>query len=592
MEKNQQVIGLMLMMLLLMLYFWMFGDVAQPPQQNPKPTPTATPQALMPPALPDTARETNLARWQQSPNKTAQSVTLENEDIIVEFSSKGGFPTKVTLKKFVTYLKDTLVLFDQTSNTFAERLMLTNGEVVEVNHLYFDIEQKDKLTLTFSLSDSSGASISKTYRLASKGFELSYQPNTSGSISIQKIAFGWYQRMKLLEQDIYQSRIAATVNFYDSINGLDYLAETTLSLQQERATAPIKWVAFKQKFFNCGLITTGAMDSLTVMSVADENDPNTVKTVSASLEIAPSRAKELKFYFGPNEYKTCKAVLPGHAYEKNVNQGWALFAFINRNLIAPIFHFLEGYTNNYGLIILILVLIIKTLLLPLVYSSYKSMATMRVLKPELDEIKARHGDNMTAIQQEQMALYQSFGVNPLAGCIPLLAQMPVFLALYNFFPNAIELRQKSFLWATDLSSYDSILDLGFNIPFYGDHISLFTLLWVGTTIIQTHMNSQQMASQPAQMKVIAYIMPLMFLFIFNSFSAALTYYYFLSNIITIVQQQIINKFLIDDKKIRAKMEERRARRAAQPSRNSFIQNLQKELENQRNKQKNKTNKKK
>ncbi len=584
MEKNQQLIGLMLMMSLLMLYFWIFGT---------------EPQTNLPIEPPKTQKDTLLTEpfagqsqirvsdssdfWSKNTQGRDTVVSLENDDIIIKFSSKGGYPVAVTLKKFVTYKKEVLVLFDHMNNRFRESL----GDL-NLDRLYFQLQASDKQSLVFTLQDSTGKSITKTYRLAAQGYELAYDVKANGFP--KKVSMVWDQRMKPFEQDIYQNRIAATVNFYDSINGLDYLSETTMTLQEDRATAPIKWVAFKQKFFNSGFITSTGFDSLYVMSVADERDETTVKMVSASLFYQVGQ--DMKFYFGPNEYKTCKAVLPGYYYEKNVNQGWALFAFINRNLIAPIFHFLENFTSNYGLIILVLVIIVKSLLLPLVYSSYKAMATMRVLKPELDEIKAKHGENMAAIQQEQMQLYQSFGVNPLAGCIPLLAQMPVFLALYNFFPNAIELRQKEFLWATDLSSYDSILDLGFNLPFYGDHVSLFTILWVGSTIVQTQMNSQ-MATQPAQMKIISYVMPLMFLFMFNSFASGLTYYYFLSNMITIGQQLAINKFFIDDKKIRAKMEERRAKRnSTSTTKGSFMQKLQKEIENQRNKPKNPPTKKK
>jgi YidC/Oxa1 family membrane protein insertase len=585
MEKNQQLIGLMLMMTLLMLYFWMFGTESQ---TSSLPQTSTVKNDSLGGQTQDVAKLENLEVldstdfWQKSQLSQPSYSSLENDDVLIKFSSKGGYPVEVTLKNFVTYQKKTLVLFNELDNRFSERL----GEL-NLDRLGFELLQNDKLTLSYALKDSTGKSLVKTYRLAEKGFELYYDLKVSGLA--EKVSFKWNQRMRPFEQDIYQNRIGATVNFYDSINGLDYLSETSMSYQEDFATSPVKWMAFKQKFFNSGFISTQGFDSLRVWSQANEADESIVKTVSANLIY--QAGQPMKFYFGPNEYKTCKAVLPGHAYEKNVNQGWALFAFINRNLIAPIFHFLEDYTSNYGLIILILVIFIKSLLLPLVYSSYKSMATMRVLKPELDEIKAKHGDNLTAIQQEQMQIYQSFGVNPLAGCIPLLAQMPIFLALYNFFPNAIELRQKEFLWATDLSSYDSILDLGINLPFYGDHVSLFTILWVVTTIIQTQMNSQ-MATQPAQMKIISYVMPFMFLFMFNSFASGLTYYYFLSNIITISQQLLINKYFIDDKKIRAKMEERRAKRANSPAKGSFMQNLQKELENQRNKQKTNPNKKK
>jgi YidC/Oxa1 family membrane protein insertase len=226
--------------------------------------------------------------------------------------------------------------------------------------------------------------------------------------------------------------------------------------------------------------------------------------------------------------------------------------------MKPIFSFLESITPNYGLNIFLLVLLIKMALFPLVYKAYLSMAKTRVLKPEMDEIRQRCGDDMLKIQQEQSALYQKVGVNPLSGCIPMLAQSPILFAMFNFFPNLIDLRQKSFLWADDLSSYDSVLNLPFAIPFYGDHVSLFTILMTVSTLIYTYYNNQMTMSssnpQQAPMIIMSYAMPIIFLFVLNSFSAGLTYYYFLSNVITIAQQLSIRRF-VDDKDIRQKLEE-------------------------------------
>lgn len=221
------------------------------------------------------------------------------------------------------------------------------------------------------------------------------------------------------------------------------------------------------------------------------------------------------------------------------------------------FHWLEQFISNYGVIIIILVLVIKTLLFPLSYKSYISMAKIKVLKPELDEIKEKYGDDMTKAQQEQMQLYQKVGVNPLSGCVPVLLQMPILLAMFNYFPNAIELRQEPFLWADDLSTYDSILDLPFTIPFYGDHVSLFVLLMTASTILYTWSNNQASTVQ-GPMKNMQYFLPLIFMFVLNSFPAALSFYYFVSNIVTFGQQAIIRKF-VDDDKIRKILEENKKR---------------------------------
>ncbi len=245
------------------------------------------------------------------------------------------------------------------------------------------------------------------------------------------------------------------------------------------------------------------------------------------------------------------------AFEENIDFGWFVFGVISKYVISPIFHFLEGFIGNYGLIIVILVLLVKTVLFPLSYKSYVSMAKMKVLKPELDEIKERNGDDMQAAQKEQMQLYGKVGVNPISGCVPMLLQMPVLLAMFNFFPNSIELRQEPFLWTDDLSTYDSIFSLPFEIPFYGDHVSLFVILMTLSTILYTWSNNQATSVQ-GPMKSIQYFMPVILMFVLNSFPAALSFYYFCSNIITFGQQAIIRRF-VDDEKIHKKLQENKLR---------------------------------
>jgi YidC/Oxa1 family membrane protein insertase len=264
---------------------------------------------------------------------------------------------------------------------------------------------------------------------------------------------------------------------------------------------------------------------------------------------------DFTFFFGPNNYQILKKIAPG--FSNNVYLGWGIFSWFNKFLIIPIFNFLENYIANYGIIIMILVLIIKIMLSPLSYKSYVSMAKTKVLKPELDIIREKHEGDMQKIQAEQMQLYQKVGINPLSGCIPMLLQLPILLAMFNFFPNSIELRQESFLWADDLSTYDSIMNLPFHIPAYGSHVSLFTLLMTASTILYTWSNSQMTTIQ-GPMKTIQYVMPIMFLFFLNSYSSGLTFYYFVSNIVTFGQQAIIRKF-VDEDKIRAVLEENKKR---------------------------------
>jgi YidC/Oxa1 family membrane protein insertase len=260
-------------------------------------------------------------------------------------------------------------------------------------------------------------------------------------------------------------------------------------------------------------------------------------------------------------------------FDQNVYLGWPPVYWINKFVIFPVFYFLTTFVGNFGIIIVILVIAIRIILLPLSYKSYLSMAKMKVLKPELDEIKDKHGEDMTKVQQEQLKLYQSVGVNPISGCVPLLLQMPILFAMFYLFPNSIELRQESFWWAEDLSTYDSILNLPFTIPFYGAHVSLFTLLMTASTLIITWQNNQ-VSSVQGPMKSMGYIMPLVFLFVLNSFPSGLSFYYLMSNLATFGQQAIIRKF-VDEDKIKIILEENRKRNASGDGKKSkFMTKLQ------------------
>ncbi len=301
---------------------------------------------------------------------------------------------------------------------------------------------------------------------------------------------------------------------------------------------------------------------------------------------------DMSFYFGPNEYKTLKAGDPDNGdnkgYEHIIDLGWGIFGYVNQYVIIPIFNFLEWVGLGYGLIIFLLTIIIKIILLPLMYKNYKSSAKMRVLKPEIDELNKKYPDKKDSVkkQQAQMKLYRETGVSPMAGCIPMIIQMPILYAMFRFFPSSIELRQESFLWADDLSGYDSILDLGFDIPLYGDHISLFTLLMAASTFFYTRMNSSQM-SMPQQsgmpnMKIIMNFFPIMMIFFFNNFSAALSYYYFIANATSIGQMLLIKKYFINEDKIRATIEENKKKPKKKSKFASRMEEMQKQ---QRNKKK-------
>ncbi|MEN7548448.1 membrane protein insertase YidC [Rapidithrix thailandica] len=595
MDKNQAT-GLILISLLLLGYMFFFSPDPESVQQTNS-LPDSTTVAASPVKEPLVKDSTSVNRSLSDSVAVAQygpfakgmqgeskKVILENEDVKITFDSYGAQISEVILKNYVTYTKETLVLLDQWSSQISETLPTDHGNI-NLNELYYQVKEQGN-TLSFRIYSEGGLALEKKFTLEEKGFVLNYDLNLDGiknTLRGSSIRFNWVNHMKKLEQDLEQEMIRSTVNFYTIDDNWDDLSPSSKDKEEVKPELPVKWVSAKQKFFNSGLITDAQFSNVQLTTSVDETDKHSVKTSQILLDIPldsiQAGTANLRFYFGPNDYKICEAVAP--RYEKNVYLGWAGLSFINLYVMFPLFNFLESFISNYGVIIFVMVLLIKTLLFPLTYKSYISMAKMRVLKPELDEIKARVGDDMAKAQQEQMKLYQQMGVNPISGCIPMLAQMPVFIALFNFFPNAIQLRQKGFLWATDLSTYDSVFDLPFSIPAYGDHVSLFTLLMTGSTILYTYYNNQMSPSTgpgQGQMKMIGYITPVMFMFFLNSFSSGLTYYYFISNLITISQQLGIRKF-IDEDKIRKKLEENKHRNKGR-KRSKFQQRLEDALKAQ------------
>ncbi|WP_020532893.1 membrane protein insertase YidC [Flexithrix dorotheae] len=597
MDKNN-LTGLLLISLLLVTYFYFFSPEPPPPQQLGETPVTAvdsasqdnsagnqsvtTPEAV----LPDSVLQARYGFFGLAMSGEIREFTLENDDVKFIFTSKGGMLKEAILKNYVTNEKETLVLIDEYSHQMSELIPNASGQPIDLNQLYYEVEKRSNTSLIFRISAENGSSLERIYNLEEKGFVLNYDlkfNNLEGVVGNGPIKLEWNQQMKKVEKDLEQSRQRSTVNYYMVDESFDYLSETSTDLETAELPAPAKWVSMKQKFFNSAIITDDKFENVVVSTNVDERDLNTVKDAKIALEIPLTSLKaetaNIRYYYGPNDYDICETVAP--SFERNVYLGWSLFSSINLYLIIPVFEFLENYIANYGIIILILVFIVKTLLFPLTYKSYISMAKMKVLKPELDELKEKHGEDMTKMNQEQMKLYQQVGVNPISGCIPMLLQLPVFLAMFNFFPNAIQLRQEGFLWATDLSTYDSIMQLPFAIPAYGSHVSLFTLLMTISQIAYTYYNNQiNTAAAQGPMKSIGYITPVMFMFFLNNFASGLTYYYFLNNMITIGQQLVIRNF-IDDKKIRQKLEENK-KRNKDKKKSKFQQRLEDAMKSQEN----------
>ena len=383
----------------------------------------------------------------------------------------------------------------------------------------------------------------------------------------------------------YENRYTELIYEYEG--GKDnYLGQSELSESTEN---DVTYVAFKQHFFTSVLLADSPFKTADLKSynLIKDEEIDTVFTKSFEaklpLELASGEInKTMNWYFGPTDYKIL------NAYDRNLDEvvplGWGIFGWINRYVFIPTFGFLSGFLP-YGLAIIVMTILVRIVMSPVTYKSYVSQAKMKVLKPEIAEITEKYKDNAMKKQQETMALYSKAGASPMAGCLPALVQLPVFYALFQFFPSAFDLRQKSFLWAEDLSTYESVMDLGFNIPFYGDHVSLFTLLLCISTIFYTRMNSSQMSmpSNPGMpnMKIIMYLMPLMMLFFFNNYASGLSLYYFVSNLLTILLMLVIKNFIIDDNKIHAKIEENKKKPKKVGGFSSRLQKAMEEAEKQK-----------
>jgi YidC/Oxa1 family membrane protein insertase len=584
MDKNQ-AIGLLLSGLLLVVYFQFFAPEPTPPVEEDPQTeqPAQAPveadgenQASTLSAVPEVDSVQQLRNRQrygvfaEAAQGEAQEIRVENEEMILTINTKGGTVERVVLKNYRDDKGEQLLLIDEASSEFNLMAGTANGDI-DLYDLYYTtsgsnvtITEGDTSELVLTANLQGGRQIRQVYRIPASGFEIGYRlemRNASGALTSSDLVYLWSNQLRPLEDNIEESRRRAALNYYTADGAFEQLASLMGDgAEEETVEEPLLWLAMKQRFFSSAIIAEQPFSQAQLQTESPEED-NTelVKSMSMAvnmqLEDLNTGSVAFSYYFGPNKQQIMTDVAPD--FEENIDFGWPVVRWISKYPISYMFHWLEQFIGNYGLIIIILVLVIKTILFPLSYKSYLSMAKIKVLKPELDEIKEKHGDDMSKAQQEQMQLYQKVGVNPLSGCIPVLLQMPILLAMFNYFPNAIELRQEPFLWADDLSTYDSVLDLPFTIPFYGDHVSLFVLLMTASTILYTWSNNQASSVQ-GPMKSMQYFLPVIFMFVLNSFPAALSFYYFVSNIVTFAQQAIIRKF-VDDDKIRNILEENKKR---------------------------------
>ena len=490
-------------------------------------------------------------------------IVLENSNILLEISTKGAEIKKLLLKDFYNYNDDPLFLIDDNKSIFSFNIPVGRNskinsqdlnytaEIIDENlsvKLKAEIDSRSELELSFFLSDNSSI----------VDFELDIIDNTNSNYENVELIWGRdsFRNSKSID---YENRYTALSYGFEN-NKDSYLSVAGIT---NKVIDNVNWVSFREHFFSSILILNNESNQVEIssedLSGNDALDKKFTKRFLANIPLSLDSNSQLSFsmYYGPTDYETLKEY--NLNLENSVPIGWGIFGWLNRFIFFPLFSFLTNYFS-YGISIILMTIIVKVAISPLTYKSYLSQIKMKILKPELEIINEKFGDDPMKKQQETMNLYTKSGANPMSGCLPAFLQMPIFFALFTFFPVAFSLRQKSFLWADDLSSYDSILDLGFYIPLYGDHISLFPILASVAIFFYTKMTTGQQMMSPSQtggvnMKVIMYMMPIMMLFFFNNYASGLSLYYFISNLLTIILMLVIKNFIIDDQKVLSEIEE-------------------------------------
>lgn len=493
---------------------------------------------------------------------------IENKDVKLTINNKGGDLKEVLLKQFKTYESMPVYLIKDKNAIFALNFKTTQGQELNTQQLYFEpsLSQKDgKQLLSMKVKTGENSYLEYVYTLPAEGYMVDVAVRSQGLSGVlnsqNPIELVWGLKARRMEKSVtYENRYtqSAIRHADDKINRMSQGGNSGTKEEQ------VSWVAYKQHLFTSVLISDSAFANGDFLSynIANEESKD-VKYTKNLKSTFPLKTKggelseSLHFYFGPSDYNVLKQYNAKYELTELIPLGWGIFGWLNKWLFIPLYNFLADYFSV-GLVIILMTIIVRLLLSPIVYKSYVSQAKMKVLRPEIEEINKKYEEPMKR-QQETMALYSKAGVNPMSGCIPALLQLPVFLALFNFFPTEFGLRQKSFLWAEDLSSYDAIFELPFSIPFYGSHVSLFPLLASVAIFIYSLMTMAQTV-QPQQpgmpnMKFLIYLSPVMMLFFFNNYASGLSLYYFVSNLLTILIMLAIKHWILDEKKIHAQIQE-------------------------------------
>lgn len=515
---------------------------------------------------------TEMGAFSNAMSGTNDFITLENNKIELKISLKGGKVYSARLKDYKTFDGKPLILFSGDSTIFGFNFFTVDNKAVQTNNLFFTPVNDRKIVTVGSqpenvvlrLKVSEDSYIEYNYKLAPDKYMVDFDVafKSMGNIiaaNQNSLTLDWKMYIPQQEKGRQNEEYYTTIKYkYFQ----DDVANTRLrqSKEVEAIDIPTKlsWVAFQDQFFSSVIVNENFFLNGSVSSTKTPESAKYIRHYATELGVpfnaAASDTLKMKMYFGPNHINTLKK--EGYDLDKIVNLGKNIIGWINRFVIIPVFNWLEKYISSYGIIILILTIIIKIVLFPLTFKSYQSTAKMAVLKPKVDELGKKFPKKEDALKKQQatMELYKRAGVNPMGGCLPMLLQMPILFAMFKFFPVSIELRQEHFLWAADLSTYDSIFTLPFTIPWYGNHVSLFTLLMTASTILTTKMSGSTAGSDQPGMKMMTYMMPIMFMFLLNNFSAGLTYYYFLANVLTL-GQNLISKQFIDGNAVLATLEE-------------------------------------
>ena len=501
-------------------------------------------------------------------------ITLENNLIELKISLKGGRIYSARLKDYKTHDGRPLILFNGDSTIFGINFFTADNKAVQTNNLYFRnagsrthfVVENEPLKVNLRLEADPQKYVEYTYTLGPDKYmvDLEVKFVSLGAIiaaNQSNLTLEWKMYVPQQEKGRQAEEYATTLKYkyyQDEVDG--FRERSNKAFEESESTTRLTWIAFKDQFFTSALINQDYFQNGSFTSTKTVSSQEYVKYFTAEAGLPYNAANpqplNLKLYFGPNHFTTLKR--EGYDLEQIVPLGKVITRWINQFMIIPVFNWLNKYISNFGIIILILTIMIKLVLFPLTYKSYQSQAKMQVLKPLVDELGKKFPKKEDAMKKQQatMDLYKKAGVNPMGGCLPLLLQMPILFAMFRFFPSSIELRQEHFLWATDLSTYDSILTLPFTIPMYGNHVSLFTLLMTASTLLTMKMTGSTPGSDQPGMKMMMYMMPVMFMLILNNFSSGLTYYYFLANMLTYIQN-IISKRFINAQKVLLTLEENR-----------------------------------